>query len=83
MANALKAKVRKNAVHAVEFVITTSPEVMKEMTLKEQNKFFQNSLKFLEKKHGKENIFASAIHRDETTPHLSVFVVPITKDNKR
>lgn len=78
----LDRKVRKNAVHAVEFLVTASPEKMAEMTKKEQDKFFKKSLKYIEDKHGKENIFSSAVHRDETTPHLSVFVVPITKENK-
>ena len=80
--NGLDRKVRKNAVHAVEFVITASPDKMSQMSRKEQDKFFEKSMKFLEGKHGKENIFSSAVHRDETTPHLSVFVVPITKENK-
>lgn len=78
----LDRKVRKNAVHAVEFMITASPEKMNEMSRGEQDKFFADSRRFLEDKHGKENIIACAIHRDETTPHMSVFVVPITKDNK-
>ena len=31
----------------------------------------------MNKKYGKENVIACSIHRDETTPHLIVYVVPI------
>ena len=29
------------------------------------------------KKHGAENVISTTIHRDETTPHMAVYVVPI------
>jgi hypothetical protein len=37
---------------------------------------------WLKDKHGEENIISATIHRDETTPHLAAFVVPITKDGR-
>ena len=33
--------------------------------------------KWLEERHGKENIVAISIHHDETTPHLVAYAVPI------
>lgn len=48
-------KIRKNAVVACEFLITASPEVMNQKEKKEQDAYFQDALKWLEERHGKEN----------------------------
>lgn len=80
----LPAKIRKNGVLCIEYLITASPEA----SIFHQNKkndeavFFKRSIEFLEKKHGKENVIATTIHRDEKTPHLIVYVVPIDKKGK-
>ena len=42
-----------------------------------RRRIFKKSLEFLNNKYGKENVIACSIHRDETTPHLIVYVVPI------
>ena len=39
--------------------------------------FFENSKKWLEKQYGSKNVVAVSIHRDETTPHLIAYVVPL------
>ena len=36
----------------------------------------RSSLGWLESKYGAENVVYSVLHRDEQTPHLSVFAVP-------
>ena len=38
---------------------------------------FERSRKWLENKYGKNNLISTSIHRDETTPHLVAYVVPI------
>ena len=79
----LPDKVRKNAVHALEVVITASPEKMAEMSRQEQDAFFEDSKKFIgDHFGGAKNIFASAIHRDEKTPHMHVLLVPINEQGK-
>jgi len=75
-------KVRKNAVYANEFFIGASPEIMQGKTREEQDAYFADALEYMENWYGKENIISSIIHRDETTPHLSVFVVPIDEKGK-
>jgi hypothetical protein len=75
-------KIRKDAVRAEEFLIASSPEVMHGKTREEQDAYFADSLAYLENKFGKENVIAATIHRDETTPHLSVFIVPLDKNGK-
>lgn len=74
--------VRKNAVHAVEFLVTGSPEKIDSMNKNHQNEYFEKSMEFIEKMFGKENVIAGSIHRDEKTPHLSVVVMPITPEGK-
>jgi len=74
--NSIPEKRRKNAVLCIEHLITTSPDWNGWGTEKE-TEFFNKSLEFVKKKYGSENVIACSIHRDETTPHLIVYVVPI------
>ncbi|EJA5731771.1 plasmid recombination protein [Salmonella enterica] len=78
----LPEKRRKDAVLAVEYVMTASPEWWKEATPRQQAEFFARSEQWLEKKYGKDRIVAAVVHRDEATPHLSAFVVPLTQDGR-
>lgn len=75
-------KVRSNAVRAVEYLITASPEAMKRMSRAEQDSYFQDALTFLQDKHGKENILSAVVHRDETTPHLTAMIIPLDDRGK-
>ena len=72
----LPAKRRKDAVLAVEYVMTASPEWWEKASKAQQLEFFNQSHKWLASKYGKDNVFVATIHRDETSPHLSAFVVP-------
>jgi hypothetical protein len=72
----LPEKYRKDAVMCLEHLITTSPDWDGWGTKKEAE-FFEQSKKWLEERYGKENIVATSIHRDETTPHLVCYVVPL------
>ena len=74
--NEIPEKRRSNAVLCIEHLITASPDWDGWGTKKEEE-FFKKSLEFLNKKYGKENVIACSIHRDETTPHLIVYVVPV------
>jgi len=78
----LPEKRRKDAILAVEYVMTTSPEWWKQTNRAQQEEFFQISRKWLEHKYGKDRIITLSIHYDEKTPHLSAFVVPLTKDGR-
>jgi len=78
----LPEKRRKDAVIGVEYLMTASPEWFETATKEQQAQFFDNSLAWLTKKYGAENIISASIHRDETTPHMSAVVVPITSDGR-
>jgi hypothetical protein len=72
----LPDKHRKDAVLAIEYLITASPEVMESKHRDSQNDYFRDSLKWLKAKHGADNVVYAGIHRDETTPHMYAYVVP-------
>uniref|UniRef100_UPI00132F7B38 MobV family relaxase n=1 Tax=Klebsiella pneumoniae TaxID=573 RepID=UPI00132F7B38 len=78
----LPEKRRKDAVLAVEYVMTASPEWWNEATPRQQAEFFARSEQWLENKYGKDRVVAAVVHRDEATPHLSAFVVPLTQDGR-
>lgn len=78
----LPTKRRKDAVLVVEYLMTASPEWWKQATPKQQAEFFHQSKDWLAKKYGADRILVATIHRDETSPHLSAFVVPLTQDGR-
>ena len=78
----LPEKRRKDAVLAVEYVMTASPEWFAKATPEQEKAFFQRSLQWLADKYGADRIVTASIHRDEATPHLSAFVVPLTQDKR-
>ena len=78
----LPEKHRKDAVLTVEYMMTASPEWWQSATKDEQAAFFERSLQWLKDKYGAQNVFAATVHRDETTPHLSAYVVPVTADGR-
>ncbi|OOF79941.1 hypothetical protein BKG96_00295 [Rodentibacter caecimuris] len=79
----LPQKVRKNAVHCVEFIVSGSPEHLATLSRKEQIAFFAKSAQYIaEKMGGVKNVIHAQIHFDELTPHLTLFVVPIDEKGK-
>ena len=78
----LPEKRRKDAVLAVEYVMSASPEWFAKATPEQEKAFFEQSLQWLADKYGADRIVTASIHRDESTPHLSAFVVPLTHDKR-
>lgn len=78
----LPEKRRKDAVLAVEYVMTASPEWWTKATSEQQADFFDQAHKWLADKYGADRIITASVHRDETSPHLSAFVVPLTQDGR-
>lgn len=74
------AKARSNSVMALDTIYTASPEFFQERTNAENDKFFQDCLKFHNEHFG--HIISAVVHYDETTPHLHVISVPLTKDGR-
>ncbi len=74
----LPEKYRKDAVIGLEYFVGASPEWFEGKTHEQQNAYFQEALDWLEKRHGKENVVGWSIHRDESSPHLVAYVVPMS-----
>jgi hypothetical protein len=74
------AKARSNSVMALDTIYTASPEFFQERTNAENDRFFRDCLKFHESHFG--HIISAVVHYDETTPHLHVISVPLTKDGR-
>lgn len=76
----LPEKHRKDAVLAIEYLMTGSPDGLHGKTRAEQDAYFRDALDWLKKRHGAENVFYAGVHRDETTPHMYAYVVPRVGD---
>lgn len=74
------AKARSNSVMALDTIYTASPQFFQERTNAENDQFFQDCLKFHNEHFG--HIISAVVHYDETTPHLHIISVPLTKDNR-
>ncbi len=70
---------RKDANWIAEFVVTMPDDVRDLAQIKE---YSEAVLDHFSEKIGKENIVSAVIHMDETTPHLHLDFVPITKNHK-
>lgn len=69
-------KIRLNAVHAIEFMMTASPDFQGDW-----NKYFDSCKNWVQDFMGSKNILSMDIHRDEKTPHLHILAMPM-KDGK-
>lgn len=75
-------KFRKNAVVGVEVLITASPEAFERPNF-DAGKFFNDSLRWVQKSFGgKDNLVSAHVHYDEKTPHLVAYIVPRTLCDK-
>lgn len=74
------AKARSNSVLALDTIYTASPQFFQGKTNEENDRFFRDCLKFHENHFG--HIISAVVHYDETTPHLHVISVPLTKDGR-
>lgn len=83
----IPAKRRKDAVLAVEQVLTASPEFFRfdeEKACWDQRRlkaWANAALDWLKREHG-ENLIAVTLHLDETSPHLHAIITPIVPDGR-
>lgn len=73
-------KIRKNAVMGIEVMLTYTPGALDEE--KQLLAWESANVKWLKETFGKDNLVRLWLHRDETTPHLHAFVVPIDEKGK-
>jgi hypothetical protein len=68
-------------VLAIEYLITASPEAFKRHggQMQDTSEYFLDAARWLQERHGKDNVVSLALHRDEQTPHLVAYVVPLVE----
>lgn len=74
------AKPRSNSVLALDTIYTASPEFFQGKTNQQNDDFFKDCLQFHQERFG--HIISAVVHYDETTPHLHIISVPLTKDGR-
>lgn len=77
------AKHRKDAVQCIEVLVTGSPETMAGKDREGQDAYLRDALAWLRDRFGDANVIGASIHRDETTPHLVAYVVPVDPESGR
>lgn len=80
---ALPAKYRKDAVLAIEYLISATPEDLVGRSREQQDQYFHDALEWLRRKHGSEQVIYAGIHRDESSPHMYAYVVPVDRETGR
>lgn len=74
----LKRKLRSDAVYMNSYVLSSDKEFFANLPLAAEKEFFTDCVKFFADRYGAENIISAVVHKDETTPHLHLNLVPIT-----
>jgi len=69
--------IRKNAVLAIEHVMTASPAFFAAGDERRVAAWRDVSMAWLRETYGERNVVAAMLHRDELTPHIQALVVPI------
>ena len=75
-------RTRKDSVRVVEMLVTASPEFFKGKKQAEVRAFFEEAVRFIERRQPKDTIISAVVHMDEKTPHMHLSFVPLTKDGR-
>ena len=59
-----------------------SEEYQNQCIAEGSKRFFEDSAKFFCDRYGSENVINATIHLDESTPHMHLGLVPVTKDGR-
>ena len=73
-------KPRKDAVLMCSFVISSDKTFFDSLTETEERKFFYDATTYFANKYGRENIISAVVHKDETTPHLHLNLMPLADE---
>ena len=73
---------RKDAVVMNSFVLGSDKTFFDGLAKIEQYNFFSGCYKFFTERYGEENIIAAVVHNDESTPHMHLNLMPVTKDGR-
>ena len=80
--HALELSPRKDAVVMNSFVIGSNKTFFDGLPQIQQYNFFSECYQFFAVRYGEENIISAVVHTDETTPHMHLNLMPVTKDGR-
>ena len=69
---------RKDAVLMCSFVIGSDGTFFDQLSETQQEDFFTDATMYFAQTYGTENIISAVVHKDETTPHLHLNLIPLT-----
>lgn len=73
-------KIAKNAIYAVEFMLTFSNEAKGKIDI---DTWYKDNMNWLEKHFGgADNVVSAILHLDERTPHIHAIVIPLDEKGK-
>lgn len=75
-------RTRKDSVRVVEALVTASPEFFKGKKKTEIRAFFEEAVRFIEKRQEKSTMISAVVHMDEKTPHMHLSFIPLTPDGR-
>lgn len=75
-------RIRKDAVKLCGFIVSSDSDFFDTLTPKARMEFFEQSYNFFAERYGKENILSAVVHLDEATPHMHLYLMPITPDGR-
>ncbi|TRM73985.1 hypothetical protein DJ531_11210 [Sulfolobus sp. A20-N-F6] len=71
---------RKDAVLCNEWIFSASNDFFENMPEDEEKRFFESCLDFMKERYG--HVIYATIHKDETTPHMHLGMIPLTSDGR-
>jgi hypothetical protein len=69
----------KQAVRLVEYMVTASPEFFDQASADTVQSYFKKTMDWFREKHGEDCILGWAVHMDEKSPHMHIYVTPIAQ----
>jgi hypothetical protein len=70
---------RKDAVLCNEWIFSATSEFF-DMPEDEEKRFFESCLEFMKTRYG--HVIYATVHKDETTPHMHLGMIPLTSDGR-
>ena len=76
-------KYRKDAVRAIEYIVSASPEWFEENTEQQAALYFESAVDWFQDEFGADNVVSAVVHNDESSPHMHILVVPLDPETGR
>lgn len=70
-------KYRHDAIRTLEYIVTASPEWFAANSDQQAALYFEAAVDWFQDEYGAENVVSAVVHRDETSPHMHILVVPV------